>query len=162
MSNAADPATVSRRTVNIRWFADIGFDDLLQVGGKNSSLGELIGHLGRRSAGARRLRHTADAYRRFLGPSGLLDRINHRLNDLDVDNISELSRVGELIRTRLLIQAFRLTWSARSTTPYRQIFGDAGGVAVAVRSSATAEDMRKPPSPVNRRPSSTYAVSTPS
>ena len=142
MSDAADAASVSRPTVNIRWFADIGLDDLLQVGGKNSLLGELIGHLS--AAGVRvpdGFAITADAYRRFLGTSGPLEPINDHLDDLDVDNISELGRVGELIRRRLMIQAFRADLEREVHDAYRHLCGHAGDVSVAVRSSATAEDL---------------------
>ena len=67
-SRHLDPATPD----NVRWFAELGLADLEQVGGKNSSLGEMVANLS--SAGVRvpdGFATTADAYRRFIGETGL-------------------------------------------------------------------------------------------
>ena len=70
---------------NVRWFAELGLDDVETVGGKNASLGEMVQHLAK--AGVRvpdGFATTAEAYRRFLAHEGLADRINAMLDALDV------------------------------------------------------------------------------
>ena len=70
-------------TRNVRWFAEVGLADLEEVGGKNASLGEMVGHLG--SAGVRvpdGFATTAEAYRRFLGETGLAARIDAALTQM--------------------------------------------------------------------------------
>ena len=89
-------------TPRIRWFADLGMADLDQVGGKNSSLGEMIGNLA--AAGVRvpdGFATTADAYRRFLA-GGLGDRIAAELVGLDTDDVRRLAEVGARIRAAVV------------------------------------------------------------
>ena len=74
---------------NVLWFSDLGLADLEQVGGKNSSLGEMISNLS--ELGVRvpnGFATTADAYRRFLGQTGLAATISARLARLDTDGSS--------------------------------------------------------------------------
>ena len=133
---------------NIEWFADLGIDDVDRVGGKNASLGEMVSNLA--DAGVRvpdGFATTAEAYRRFLGETGLADRINALLDDLDVDDTRELARVGEQIRTSVEEQAFPEDLEADIRTAYDKLVeeygdsGDAAEMSLAVRSSATAEDL---------------------
>ncbi len=79
-------------TENVAWFADIGLADLEQVGGKNASLGEVVGNLF--AAGVRvpdGFATTADAYRRFIGDTGLAQQISGQLAALDTDDIHSSS-----------------------------------------------------------------------
>jgi len=117
--------------------------DIHRVGGKNASLGEMIGQLsalGVRVPGG--FATTARAYREFLAQDGLDARIDKLLSDLDVDNIEQLARCGKTIRDWILgaplppklLTAIESAWMTMSR-------GQADDMAVAVRSSATAEDL---------------------
>ena len=85
---------------NVRWFADLGLGDLEQVGGKNSSLGEMVSHL--TDLGVRvpnGFATTADAFHRFIaadvdGKGGLTERIADLLRDLDTDDTRALAADG--------------------------------------------------------------------
>ncbi|UIJ36130.1 phosphoenolpyruvate synthase [Allobranchiibius sp. GilTou73] len=127
---------------NIEWFADLGLDDVDRVGGKNASLGEMVSNLA--DAGVRvpdGFATTAEAYRRFLGETGLADRINALLDDLDVDDTRELARVGDQIRTSVEEQDFPKDLEDDIRTAYEKLVGDDDEPSWAVRSSATAEDL---------------------
>ncbi|MDF2747514.1 MAG: pps, partial [Propionibacteriaceae bacterium] len=94
-------------STNVLWFSEIGLADLEQVGGKNSSLGEMVRSLA--SAGVRvpdGFATTADAYRRFIGETGLAERITDALDGLDTDDVRRLAEVGNQIRTAVLEQPF--------------------------------------------------------
>ena len=119
----------------------LGMDDVEIVGGKNASLGEMIsnlGGLGVQVPGG--FATTAAAYREFLKTDKLDERIHNTLKDLDVDNIDALNEAGQSIRdwitgTRLperLMEEISSAWSEMSAGT---------DIAVAVRSSATAEDL---------------------
>ena len=85
---------------------------------------------------------TAEAYRRFLGETGLADRINALLADLDVDDVRRLAEVGQQIRASVEDQAFPSDLEADIRAAYEELVGSAGEeVSWAVRSSATAEDL---------------------
>src|SRR3954454_1337178 len=90
---------------NVRWFSEIGLADLDQVGGKNSSLGEMIGNL--KSAGVHvpdGFATTADAYRRFVAQTGLGAQIDAELAGLDVEDVRALAQAGRRIRAAVLEQ----------------------------------------------------------
>ena len=81
------------------WLDQLGIGDIEQVGGKNASLGEMIQNLtslGVKVPGG--FATTAFAYREFLKHESLGDRINARLDALDVDNIADLTAAGRQIR----------------------------------------------------------------
>ena len=127
---------------NVVWFADIGLADLEQVGGKNSSLGEMVANLA--SAGVRvpdGFATTADAYRRFIGETGLAELISEALDGLDTDDVRRLAEVGDRIRTAVLEQPFPADLEADIRTAYAQLAGEDADLSFAVRSSATAEDL---------------------
>jgi len=120
---------------------ELGMNDVEIVGGKNASLGEMISNLsGLGVAVPGGFATTAAAYRDFLGDSGLDKRIEALLADLDVDDIGALTDAGKTIRNWILetplpdrlMDAMRTAWDEMS-----------GGqdITVAVRSSATAEDL---------------------
>ncbi len=128
---------------NIIRFESLGMGDVIRVGGKNASLGEMISALsemGVQVPGG--FATTAEAYRHFLAQQQLDDRINALLAALDADDVTALAEVGRTIRgwvmeTPLpeeLEQAIRAGYEEMSS-------GLAGGATVAVRSSATAEDL---------------------
>ena len=127
---------------NIEWFADLGLDDVDRVGGKNASLGEMVSNLA--DAGVRvpdGFATTAEAYRRFLGETGLADRINALLDDLDVDDTRELARVGDQIRTSVEEQDFPTDLEDDIRAAYEKLVDGDEEPSWAVRSSATAEDL---------------------
>jgi pyruvate,water dikinase len=127
---------------NVQWFADLGLADVEQVGGKNSSLGEMVSQLS--ELGIRvpnGFATTADAYRRFIGDTGLADLINERLGALDTDDVQRLAVVGREIRAAVVAQPFPADLDADIRAAYEQLSGDDQNSSFAVRSSATAEDL---------------------
>jgi pyruvate,water dikinase len=114
------------------------------VGGKNASLGEMISHLAK--AGVRvpgGFATTADAYWRFLDDSGLRQRIDAELDGLDVDDVRRLAEVGGRIRRMIVDTPFPESLRQEITDAYQTLATRIGKSepAVAVRSSATAEDL---------------------
>ena len=84
---------------NVRAFADIGLEDLEQVGGKNSSLGEMVSNLSALGVNVPDgFATTAEAYHRFIGDTGLAQEISEKLRGLDTDDTQQLARVGREIR----------------------------------------------------------------
>jgi pyruvate, water dikinase len=127
---------------NVLWFSDLGLADLEQVGGKNSSLGEMVSNLA--SLGVRvpdGFATTADAYRRFIGDTGLAETISSRLASLDTDDVQELARAGKQIRDAVVTQPFPPDLEADIRTAYDRLAGPGSDASFAVRSSATAEDL---------------------
>ena len=127
---------------NVLWFSDLGLTDLEQVGGKNASLGEMVSNLA--NLGVRvpdGFATTADAYRRFIGDTGLAETISGRLAGLDTDDVQELARVGRQIRDAVVTQPFPPDLEADIRTAYDRLAGPGGDASFAVRSSATAEDL---------------------
>jgi pyruvate, water dikinase len=116
--------------------------DVDSVGGKNASLGEMIGRLA--AAGVRvpgGFATTAQAYREFLRHEGLDARIKARLAKLDTDNVSALARAGEEIRGWLRTAPLPATLEDEIRTAYAALEKASPGATFAVRSSATAEDL---------------------
>ncbi|MDK4528540.1 phosphoenolpyruvate synthase [Kingella kingae] len=129
---------------NVIWFENLRMTDVESVGGKNASLGEMISQLankGVRVPGG--FATTAVAYRAFLAHEGLADRISAALAALDVDDVTELARVGKEIRQWILETPFPAELNADIETAWNKMVADAGTdqISVAVRSSATAEDL---------------------
>ena len=136
------PASNENGNDNVRWFSELGLADLDQVGGKNSSLGEMVANLS--AAGVRvpdGFATTADAFRRFIAQTGLGALINERLKGLDTDDVDELARVGAEIRAAVVAQEFPADLEADIRAAYAQLAGDNVEASFAVRSSATAEDL---------------------
>ncbi|WP_174873215.1 phosphoenolpyruvate synthase [Vogesella oryzae] len=126
------------------WFEKLRMTDVESVGGKNASLGEMISQLansGVRVPGG--FATTADAYRDFLRHNGLADRINDALGKLDVDDVTELAKVGKQIRQWIIDTPFPEKLENDVKQAWEKMVADAGGadISVAVRSSATAEDL---------------------
>jgi pyruvate,water dikinase len=129
-------------TTNVRWFRDLGLADLEQVGGKNASLGEMLSSL--TSLGVRvpdGFATTADVYRRFLAAGGLTASINSELAGLDTDDVQRLAVVGNKIRASMIEQPFPADLETDIRAAYEQLSAGDADLSVAVRSSATAEDL---------------------
>ena len=129
---------------NVIWFENLRMTDVEQVGGKNASLGEMISQLaekGVRVPGG--FATTAEAYRAFLSHNGLNERISAALAELDVDDVVELARVGAQSRQWILYTPFPAELEADIKAAWDKLVADAGTdqISVAVRSSATAEDL---------------------
>jgi pyruvate,water dikinase len=121
-------------------FSRLGMHDVARVGGKNASLGEMISQLTR--LGVRvpdGFATTADAFREFLGHDRLAERIAAELARLDVDDVEQLARVGAQIRGWVLATPFPAALERAIVAAWEALGGPTH--AVAVRSSATAEDL---------------------
>ncbi len=119
----------------------LGKDDVDIVGGKNSSLGEMISHLsdlGVSVPGG--FATTADAFNRFLTETGLLDKINSELKALDVNDVNKLAATGKKIRGWIIDQELPKDLEEEVRSAFDKMSGGKD-IAVAVRSSATAEDL---------------------
>ncbi len=122
-------------------FNQLGRGDVELVGGKNSSLGEmlrLLSGLGIQVPDG--YATTADVYRDFVKQAGLDARINALLKTLNVDDLQALSRTGAQIRQWILDTPFPERLNTEVLEAFRKMDGGQG-IAVAVRSSATAEDL---------------------
>lgn len=120
----------------------LGVHDVEHVGGKNASLGEMISNLA--GAGVSvpgGFATTAQAYRDFLEQSGLNDRIHTALDALDVDDVNALAKTGAQIRQWVMEADFPARLDAEIRTAFAQMANGNDNMAVAVRSSATAEDL---------------------
>ena len=119
----------------------LGKDDIDMVGGKNASLGEMISHLsdlGVSVPGG--FATTSNAFNRFLTETGLLDKINNELKALDVNDVNKLAATGKKIRTWIIEQALPSDLEQEVRKSFEAMSGGED-IAVAVRSSATAEDL---------------------
>lgn len=120
-------------------FEQLGINDIPSVGGKNASLGEMISNLASLGVSVPGgFATTADAFRDFLATSGLNDRIHDLLDQLDVDDVGALTRAGKQIRGWIMEEPLPSNLENAIRESYRAM-GDS--VPVAVRSSATAEDL---------------------
>jgi pyruvate,water dikinase len=129
---------------NILWLHDLRLTDLAQVGGKNSSLGEMIGELsGLGVSVPGGFATTADAFKDFIAHNTLHQRIFDRLAALDVEDVAALTRAGGEIRGWVIDAPLQPALDKDIRDAYAKLCADNGGhdVAVAVRSSATAEDL---------------------
>ncbi len=120
----------------------LGMGDIERVGGKNASLGEMIVQLSK--AGIRvpgGFATTAAAFREILGAGGLAARIEARLKGLDADDVAALGRCGAEIRGWIEATPFPKQLEAEIGQAFRELTGGDDSVSVAVRSSATAEDL---------------------
>jgi pyruvate,water dikinase len=127
----------------IRRFAEIGIDDVAEVGGKNASLGEMYTQLvplGVRIPDG--FATTAAAYRRYLAHNQLDQRIPEALAKLDVNDVKALAYTGAIIREWIMHGEMPADLAEEITAAYREL-GERYGANpdVAVRSSATAEDL---------------------
>jgi len=119
----------------------LGMRDIEQVGGKNASLGEMIQNLDALGVSVPRgFATTATAYREFLHANGLQQHINDLLKGLDVDDIAALTRAGQDIRNAILGSPLPTDLMRQVESAWAEMSGGRD-ISVAVRSSATAEDL---------------------
>ncbi|WP_115046493.1 phosphoenolpyruvate synthase [Xanthomonas arboricola] len=129
---------------NILWLHELRLADLARVGGKNSSLGEMIGNLaGLGVSVPGGYATTAEAFKDFIAHNDLSKRIFDKLATLDVEDVSALTVAGKEIRGWVIDAPLQPELDRDIRTAYAQLCAENGGgeVAVAVRSSATAEDL---------------------
>src|SRR3989304_592893 len=126
--------TQEKRT--IAWFAEVGKEDIGLAGGKGGNLGEMTRA---RIPVPPGFIVTADAYRRFLEASGLRPTIEKLVSPLDYNDSAQLQRVSRQIKDRIVTVPVPAEIVRDIKEAYRQL----GGGAVAVRSSATAEDLKE-------------------
>ncbi len=140
-SNSRTPAAAPPRF--IKWFADITIDDVPLVGGKNASLGELVRELTPKGVNVPNgFAITAEAYRYLLREAELEERIRQTLDGLDTRNMEALRTCGSVIRGLLLGASIPPELEHEIIAAYDSLKGrQPHPVDVAVRSSATAEDL---------------------
>ncbi len=127
----------------VRFFEEFGIDDVALVGGKNASLGEMFQKL---SGQGVRVPHgfaiTAQAYRYMLDEAGAWDRLHAELDDLDPADVAALARKGKRAREIVYGAGLPDDLAAEILDAYRKLQQEYGEeVSLAVRSSATAEDL---------------------
>ena len=131
-------------TSNVLWLHDLRLSDLAQVGGKNSSLGEMIGELsGLGVSVPGGFATTADAFKAFIAHNTLHQRIYDKLATIDVEDVPALTKAGAEIRGWVIDAPLQPDLDADIRAAYAKLCADSGAndIAVAVRSSATAEDL---------------------
>ncbi len=127
----------------IRWFSELGIDDVPLVGGKNASLGEMYQTLipkGIRIPNGFAI--TADAYRYMLEQAGAWDALHETMNGLDPNDVDDLARRGARARDIIYSAGLPEDLQQEILQAARQLKEEYGeGLSLAVRSSATAEDL---------------------
>jgi pyruvate,water dikinase len=127
----------------VRWFDELGLGDVARVGGKNASLGELRQALA--PAGVRvpnGFATTATAYRAFVHQAALHEVIEGELGGLDLDDLERLQAAGRRVRAAFRSAELPGELAEAVRAAYRRLEAEYGaGCDVAVRSSATAEDL---------------------
>ncbi len=127
----------------VLWFDQVGIADIPLVGGKNASLGEMIQQLAPRGVSVPNgFSTTATAYRYFVQASGLEENLRALFSDLNVEDVNNLRQRGKQARSLILHTPFPAELEDAIATAY-QVLCDRYGwdTDVAVRSSATAEDL---------------------
>jgi pyruvate,water dikinase len=132
----------------VLWFEEVGIQDIPLVGGKNASLGEMIQQLTPQGVNVPTgFATTAFAYRYFVKEAGLEEKLRQLFSDLDVEDVNNLRERGRQARSLVLNTPFPKDLQAAIATAYQRLcerYGTSAsdlGVDVAVRSSATAEDL---------------------
>ena len=127
---------------NIKFFNEIGIEDVNEVGGKNASLGEMYQNL--TSQGVlvpNGFAITTSAYNYVLESNGAFEKLHKQLDDIDVDNIDELQRRGKICRDIVFQAKLPSDLEAEILEAYKKLKKEYGeNLSLAVRSSATAED----------------------
>ncbi len=133
----------SRERSLVLWFDEVGIEDIPLVGGKNASLGEMIQQLtGKGVSVPMGFATTAYAYRYFIETAGIENKLRRLFADLDVEDVNNLRERGKQARALLLHTPFPGELRNAIAKAYEQLCSRYGtDVNVAVRSSATAEDL---------------------
>ena len=131
------------QSVFIRWFEDLSIDDVAVVGGKNASLGEMYRELTQQGVKVPNgFAVTADAFRHFLEQAGIVSRIEALLAGLDKTDLADFARRGRALRETVYGAALPDEVADEIRAAYRRLEEQYGEhTDVAVRSSATAEDL---------------------
>jgi pyruvate,water dikinase len=127
----------------VRFFEEFGIEDVPLVGGKNASLGEMFQKLSEQGV---RIPHgfaiTAQAYRHMLDEAGAWDRLHAELDEIDPADVASLARKGKRAREIVYGAGLPDDLAAEILDAYRKLQQEYGDeVSLAVRSSATAEDL---------------------
>ncbi|MFD2230568.1 phosphoenolpyruvate synthase [Alkalimarinus sediminis] len=123
-------------------FEHLGIDDVDRVGGKNASLGEMISNLSNVGVSVPGgFATTSHAFREFLTLNNLTEKINQALTQLDVDDVNALAKTGAEIRNWVLEAPLPEKLNQALEVAYKELLDGNESAAVAVRSSATAEDL---------------------
>lgn len=128
----------------LRFFKEIGINDVPQVGGKNASLGEMFRALSPKGINLPNgYSTTAESYYYFIDSAGIRERIVSELNGLDVTDVGELQKRGAAIRQIILDAPLPKDFEEEIRKGYQDLCDTLGypDIVVAVRSSATAEDL---------------------
>lgn len=127
----------------VKWFEEIGIEDTALVGGKNASLGEMIRELGSKGVAVPGgFAITASAYKHLLEATGISRKISALLKGLDIFDMSSLQERGKKIRELIRTAKFPKDMRDEIVSAYMEMCEKYGReVDVAVRSSATAEDL---------------------
>ena len=127
----------------VRWFTEVGSKDVALVGGKNASLGEMISNLTQKGVNVPfGFAITAEAYRYVIEQAGIREKVQETLSGLDTRNVEDLARCGEQIRNLISSVPCPPELEEEIRIAYREMGKRYGkDVDVAVRSSATAEDL---------------------
>lgn len=136
----------SQRAISVSnlvvWFDQLGMNDVGTVGGKNASLGEMVCNLSNLGVSVPNgFATTADAFRSFTADNKLEERIAQLTTGLDVGDLDALTAAGLEIRNMIEAADFSDELRTQIETAYKELAGNNAELAVAVRSSATAEDL---------------------
>ncbi|MGR5192415.1 phosphoenolpyruvate synthase [Vibrio rotiferianus] len=127
---------------NTLWFNGLSMDDVDKVGGKNASLGEMVSNLANVGVSVPNgFATTSYAFNQFLDYEGLDERIHQLLDELDVDDVEALRKTGATIRQWVLEAPFPADLEQDIRDNYKELTDNHSEISVAVRSSATAEDL---------------------
>ena len=127
---------------NTLWFNGLSMEDVDKVGGKNASLGEMVSNLSNAGVSVPNgFATTSHAFNDFLDYKGLDERIHQLLDELDVEDVDALRKTGATIRQWVLDAPFPESLEQDIRDNYRELIEDNEELSVAVRSSATAEDL---------------------
>ena len=128
----------------VHFFSELGIKDVPQVGGKNASLGEMYSHLVKKGLRIPNgFATSASAYKHFLESAGLKKQIQEILKDLDTKNVKDLMKRGAAIRKIIIASELPKEFSQAILDAYKKLSASykEKNIHVAVRSSATAEDL---------------------
>ncbi|TKF28979.1 phosphoenolpyruvate synthase [Vibrio kanaloae] len=127
---------------NTLWFNGLSMEDVDKVGGKNASLGEMVSNLANAGVSVPNgFATTSYAFNNFLDHKGLDERIHQLLDELDVEDVDALRKTGATIRQWVLDAPFPESLEQDIRDNYRELIEGNEELSVAVRSSATAEDL---------------------
>lgn len=126
----------------IVWFEDLSINDIPYVGGKNASLGELINNLQKLGVNVPSgFAITVSSYNQFIAENNLTDYIYDTLGKIDIDDLTSLQSAAKGIRDKISSGVFPSSVKDEIVEAYEDLLDNFGDVEVAVRSSATAEDL---------------------